>query len=549
LTENRNPMEKKGGDKTPKRRTRKADNVIGGNKTPKRRTGKMDNEIPRKEEAAEKLPKGLWVRFDEWFSKKWWVGVSGIVALATFFYLIWPSKVDNQKNDIENQDLPKSTNEAQPPKPSINIDVQQTQNPVINIDVQQTQKETVTMDKETFDYLLQMIAPPQGAYGNLSKETIAAAERNQPLITAENYFKQGMVYYNNEIFYEAANYFREAINKNPYYVAAYLGMGFSLELNGNSDEAKEYFRKAINLNFDVENAIAEGYSNWGVRFLDNGNSEKAIEYFQKAIDYKSDFAVAYAWMGWAYYQKGNFDLAIKHSLEAIDLYSEHAGTEKVAFAYATMGMAYYQKENFDLAIKYCLEARRLDPEHANACAFIGMAYYRKGHYDFGKEDFDDGIGNFDLAIKYCLEATRINTEFADAYAFIGMAYFYKGDNDFRKEDFDASIGKFDLAIKYFLYAIDLYSKHAGTDVPYFYAYLGMSYVYKGDYYIGKGDFDVANRNFDVAIKYCEIAIDKIPANEFPILYYFIGTAYGHLGNQIKADDFYKKAEEQGFMPK
>ena len=67
------------------------------------------------------------------------------------------------------------------------------------------------------------------------------------------------------------------------------------------------------------------------------------------------------------------------------------GTEEEARAYLDRGFAYYEKGDYDLAIEDYTEAIRLRPEYASFYWFRGDAYLKKGDYDRAVEDYTEAF--------------------------------------------------------------------------------------------------------------------------------------------------------------
>ncbi len=150
-------------------------------------------------------------------------------------------------------------------------------------------------------------------------------------------------------------------------------------------------------------------------------------------------ALIYNYRGYAYNEKGEYDLAIADYTESIKL-------KPSASAYSNRGSAYNWKGDYDSAIKDCTESIKLKPNYS-AYSNRGCAYTGKGDYD--------------SAIKDCTESIKLKPN-APAYSNRGSAYNGKGD--------------YDSAIKDFNEAINLEPENAS-----FYNNRGAVYFYKGEY--------------------------------------------------------------------
>ena len=75
---------------------------------------------------------------------------------------------------------------------------------------------------------------------------------------------------------------------------------------GNMEKAMEYFKQAVD-NFPENETIA---FNVGEIFFTQGEIDKAIEYFNLAINIKESWATPYRQLGYAYLNKGEYNLAL-----------------------------------------------------------------------------------------------------------------------------------------------------------------------------------------------------------------------------------------------
>ena len=164
-------------------------------------------------------------------------------------------------------------------------------------------------------------------------------------------------------------------------------------------------------------------------------------------------AGAYDRRGNAYIYKGNYDLAIKDSNDAIRLNPNDAA------AYDTRGSAYFLKDDYERAIQDYNEAIRVNPNVAPAYAGRASAYYGKGDYDRATKDSN--------------EAIRLNPNFAKAYMNRGVVHIAKGD--------------YNLAIQDYGDAIRLSPKDA------------YAYYNRGNAYINTGDYLHAIKDLNEAI--------------------------------------------------
>jgi tetratricopeptide (TPR) repeat protein len=158
---------------------------------------------------------------------------------------------------------------------------------------------------------------------------------------------------------------------------------------------------------------------------------------QAGRDTADDWSVVYNNRGIAYYEKGDYDLAIQDLNEAIHL---SPNDEK---AFYGRGLAYKKKGDFDHAIQDFNEAIHLNPNFERAYSDRGTAYIDKEEYDRAIQDFNEAIrlkpnnGNnynnrsvaymgkadYGAAIKDDNQAIHLNPNDTTAYLNRGGAYF------------------------------------------------------------------------------------------------------------------------------
>jgi tetratricopeptide (TPR) repeat protein len=115
----------------------------------------------------------------------------------------------------------------------------------------------------------------------------------------------------------------------------------SNEQRQKKETLKKQFREA------TQGLTASELMNQALAFWENGkyvDPDKALEYLDKAISLDSNYAKAYNNRGNAWYNKGDYDLAISDYNKAIEL------NPRYAKAYYNRGVAWDDKGNYDRAI-------------------------------------------------------------------------------------------------------------------------------------------------------------------------------------------------------
>ena len=160
------------------------------------------------------------------------------------------------------------------------------------------------------------------------------------------------------------------------------------------------------------------HNNRGIAYFNKGDFDRAIKDFTKAIDLNSSDGIAYYNRGNAYSEKEEYEAAIADFTKAIDLNPDYA------IAYNNRGGTYYLKEEYERAIVDFTKAIDLNPDYAIAYNNRGIAYGVKGEVDGSTTRPDVPSSKLAVirAIKDYNPAIGLNPELAPAYYNRGVAW-------------------------------------------------------------------------------------------------------------------------------
>jgi tetratricopeptide (TPR) repeat protein len=122
-------------------------------------------------------------------------------------------------------------------------------------------------------------------------------------------------------------------------------------------------------------SIFQKHINSGNDFIDKGKSKNAREYFKKALNLIPENAEALDGLAWTYYIEGNYSKAKKLLEKAIEI------DPTFAEAYTDLGCVMQELGEFGEAEKlhkYCL---KLNPERADAKHNLAILYYSTDRFD------------------------------------------------------------------------------------------------------------------------------------------------------------------------
>ena len=131
-------------------------------------------------------------------------------------------------------------------------------------------------------------------------------------------------------------------------------------------------------------------------------------------------------MAVVHFQNGDYEMAIKESMKALEIYSDYKR------AYYCLGTTYKKMGHYDKAIVELTRALRIQPRYPSALLNLGVSY----HY----------LKQYDKAIAVYKDLISIRSDYAEAYNNLGISYYFKG-----------KVGK---AIRAYLHALELKPDYA-----------------------------------------------------------------------------------------
>ncbi len=116
-------------------------------------------------------------------------------------------------------------------------------------------------------------------------------------------------------YFDAYDYYRAAIAKNPGDAVLYNKLGINELMSQRLDEARKDFQHSLKL----DPHYADAYNNLGVLEYVNRRYRKAVKQYQKAITYSPNDASYYSNLGTAYFSKKDWEKSTKAYTYAVSL--------------------------------------------------------------------------------------------------------------------------------------------------------------------------------------------------------------------------------------
>ena len=158
-------------------------------------------------------------------------------------------------------------------------------------------------------------------------------------------------------------------------------------------EAEKLYSKDPHLQYDL-----------GLVYMAKERNDLAIHHFKKAVEIKPDYTPAKNSLGTAYLAQKKWD-------DAIACFKEITGDLLYVtphYPLSNLGWAYYNKKEYNLAEKYYKDALKIEPRFAIALSGLGKTYIATGR-------ISEAIAVLEKAVKNSPGSAELYLDLADAY--------------------------------------------------------------------------------------------------------------------------------------
>ncbi len=268
---------------------------------------------------------------------------------------------------------------------------------------------------------------------NKLRTKLTGAEQQQ---VAKNYtanteayqlYLQGRFYWNkrtDEGGKKAFEYFQQAIDKDPNYALAYIGLAETHLL----DRFPDRFVKASALALkalEIDPTLGEAH-NVLAQIKESGewNFAEAEKEYKRAIELNPNYATAYHWYAEFLAEMGRFD-------ESFAMYKRALELDPLSLAISTdLGMAYYYARQYDRAIEHLKKLVELDPNYVRTHDYLAKVYEEKGMFEEAITEIEklNALRGEDMQ-----EFTRDKAKVEDALRKSGAKGYWQKILEFNKE--------------------------------------------------------------------------------------------------------------------
>jgi len=310
----------------------------------------------------------------------------------------------------------------------------------------------------------------------------------------------------------AAGFFREAINEDPYFAAAYVGLAWSLTFTGAYGVSEEIWKdSAIALNqtaLSLDPELDEAWFFLGTYSQWDGDMENAIELFEKTLELNPNHSLAKIQLGELLLLNEKYDEGIELIIEG---WLSQLSRKDPSF-YLKIGTIYTEIFEFDKAKKYFLEALSLRPDYYGA------------YYSLVEVCFQEG--NFQQAVDYAERMIEIekNVRSLDRLAW---AYMLNGNNKEAAKTWQ-----------------EMGELQAEFDGPYF----TIEYKHRLAYVKWQmGEREEAEKLFNEQIKLSKEVLENNTGRHITGQAYDLAGIYSFLGDEKMAIKYLRLADEVKFI--
>ena len=208
---------------------------------------------------------------------------------------------------------------------------------------------------------------------NLSADEKAALARTySENVDAYQLYVRGRYFWNKRTWpgmTQADYFFRRAIEKDPEFALAYLGLADKLFTEPDNPEAYSALGKALALDPN----LGEAYATLGFAQTFHGwDWQKAEENFKRAIELKPGYGTAHQWYATLLAITGRVDEAKQEMRRALEIDPMSANF------LADLGQMHYFAHEYGEAEAYCRKALEIAPDFTFAHEYLGFIYLKTG---------------------------------------------------------------------------------------------------------------------------------------------------------------------------
>jgi len=182
----------------------------------------------------------------------------------------------------------------------------------------------------------------------------------------------------NQDLAEAERQFRNAIETDPKFALAYVGLADTTGMRSDAAEAYTAVRRAL----ELDPGLAEGHATLGfLQTFHEWNWKDAESSFRRSIELNPGYATAHHWYATLLSIEGRFDEAKSEMNRALEI---DPGSHNFL---ADLGQIHYFAGEYEKAEEYCRRALKIYPEFGFAHYYLAENYLKQGRNSEAVDEF------------------------------------------------------------------------------------------------------------------------------------------------------------------
>ncbi len=210
----------------------------------------------------------------------------------------------------------------------------------------------------------------------------------------------------NALWSDDVGLFQDCVRKTVRSPIAHNNLGASFKKAGQIEMAIMHYKKAIESGRRLDRNYITPYINLGNLWLNQNRPDEALTFFREAVSLDPDNEEARICLGKALQQDRQINKAIEHFRKAVKINPDSET------AHSLLGLAYMQIDNYALARHHLEQVLRLNPHSESAHIDLGSLCQKTGE-----------TGN---AIHYFQKALSLNPRSVKALNNLGISFFQNG---------------------------------------------------------------------------------------------------------------------------
>jgi TolB-like protein/DNA-binding winged helix-turn-helix (wHTH) protein/Tfp pilus assembly protein PilF len=215
-------------------------------------------------------------------------------------------------------------------------------------------------------------------------ETRAVSARPTTNVEAHEAYLKGRYFWNKRTldgFKQAADYFNRAVELDPAFAPAWVGLADALLfLSGERDskhgEPETRGNAALRKALELDESLGEAHASMGLRAMNfEWDWARAEQQFKRAIELNPNYATAHQWYGEFLADMGRPDEAIAEIKRAREL------DPLSVIINSDVGKVYLLTRHYDEAVDQFKRTLELDPNFAQTHGLLGLTYSLQGLHD------------------------------------------------------------------------------------------------------------------------------------------------------------------------